>query len=247
MLAGISVDYLVRLEQGRDQSPSAAVLAALSEVLHLGEAERRYLTSLVAATTQTEMCPTVPPPSPLSSTTFALLEQLHPTPAFVLERWAEVLAWNPALDRLMRPTGLFDLEPPNLARYTFLEEASRSLYRDWAVVAREQVASLRAATADCHDGGALEALVGELSINSADFARLWASHEVGETRRGIHRMVHPAAGRIELEFESLILAAPTERRLVTYLPANEASAIALDRLIGEEAPPGASAGRLRVV
>lgn len=247
MLAGISVDYLVRLEQGRDQSPSAAVLASLSDVLCLDEDERRYLTSLVAATTQTEMCPTAPPPSPLSSGTFTLLEQLHPTPAFVLERWGDVLAWNPAYDRLMRPAGLFDLAPPNLARYTFLEAAARALYADWAAVAREHVASLRAATADCHDDDALEALVGELTINSADFAHLWASHEVSENRRGTNRMIHPAAGRIELEFESLILADPAKRRLVTYLPANEASATALDRLVGDEIPLAASAGRLRVV
>ncbi len=247
MLAGISVDYLVRLEQGRDLTPSAAVLAALSDALRLGEEERRHLVALVAGVAQTEMCSPAPPPSSLGATTLALLQRLDPTPGFVLERSAKVVAWNPAYERLMRPAGLFDIEPLNVARYTFLVPASRSLYRDWGAIAREQVSNLRAATGRCYGDKALEGLIGELSVKSADFARLWANHEVGEKRRGIHRLAHPVAGEIELDFEVLILADPGERRLVTYLPASQASAAALDRLVADDDPVGARAGHLRVV
>ncbi len=246
LLAGISVDYLVRLEQGRDLSPSAAVLAALSDALRLNEDERQYLMALVAALTQTEMCPTVPPPSRLSSTTLALLERLHPMPGSVVEPWGEVLAWNTAYDRLMRPAGLFEAEPPNLLRYTFLMAASRSLYRDWDAVAREQVRTLRAATGSCLVAGTLERVVGELSVKSADFADLWATHEVGEKRRGTQRMAHPVGGEMELEFEVLILADPGERRLVTYMPADEASAAALEGLVGDD-PLFGNQRRLRLV
>ncbi len=246
MLAGISVDYLIRLEQGRDLSPSAAVLAALSNALRLNEDERHYLVELVAAVTETEMCPRTPPPSQLSSTTRALLERLHPMPALVLEPWGEVRAWNRAYDRLMRPAGLFEMAPPNLLRYTFLVPASLSLYPDWEAVTHEQVSTLRAASGSCLVSGAVEQLVGELSVRSAHFARLWAAHEVGEKRRGVHRMAHPIAGEMNLEFEVLLLADPGERRLVTYLPADEDSAAALNHLVTED--PRLSGGRrLRLV
>lgn len=247
MLAGISVDYLIRLEQGRDLSPSAAVLAALSDALRLDEDERRHLLTLVSVMAQSEMCPPAAPPSAVSSTTLALLDRLHPTPAFVLEGWAEVATWNPAYDRLMRPAGLFDVEPPNLARYMFLMPVARSLYRDWMTVASEQVRALQAATATCHVSRAFERLVGELSVHSTDFARLWARHDVGERRRGVHRMIHPVAGDMELEYEVLALPDPQARRLVTYLPANQASIAALDRLVADAGPRDAHMRRLRVV
>lgn len=246
MLAGISVDYLVRLEQGREVSPSAAVLAALSDALRLDEDERQHLMALVAAVTQTEMCPSVPPASRLSSTTLALLQGLNPMPACVLEPWGDVRAWNPAYELLMRPAGLFEVDPPNVLRYTFLMPASHSLYRDWDGVAGDQVSSLRAATGSCVVARTLERIVGELSLKSADFARLWAIHEVGEKRRGTQRLAHPVAGEMELEFEVLTLADPGERRLVSFMPADEASAVALEGLVGDDRLRGGQR-RLRLV
>jgi transcriptional regulator with XRE-family HTH domain len=232
MLAGISVDYLVRLEQGRDRSPSASVLAALSDALRLDADERRHVLTLVARSTQPEMCPSPLPPSPLSAHSLALLERLEPTPAFIAEPSGDVVSWNRAYRRLMDAAGLFDREPPNLLRHTFLHPASRSLYRDWGAVAREQVAGLRAAATRCTVGRSLDGLIGELSVASAEFARLWAQHEVHERRRGVDRVVHPVAGPMDLAFEVLLLPDRGDRRLTTYLPADGASAIALEHVLG---------------
>ncbi len=245
ILASISVDYLVRLEQGREQSPSAAVLAALSDVLRLDGDERQHLRSMVAADNQTQMCPAPIVASPVTATALGLLERLEPTPAAVVEASTDVVAWNQAYDRLMRPTGLLDAEPPNLLRFTFLEPASRGLYRDWATVAREQVACLRAATARCAVGRSVEALVGELSVGSSDFARLWARQDVQDRRRGVARLLHPIGGEMDLAFEALLLADQRERRLLTYLPSDAASAAALGRAL--DGAGGGSVGDLRVI
>ncbi|MGH9281257.1 MAG: helix-turn-helix transcriptional regulator [Acidimicrobiales bacterium] len=248
VLAGISVDYLVRLEQGRDVSPSAAVLAALSDALRLTEEERRHLGGLGAALTQTEMCPRDPPArAPLSATAEALLDRLDPTPAYVLEPWGEVLAWNQGFDRLMRPLGLFDLNPANLVRHAFLTSAARAFYRDWHEVAREQAGFLRGGSGRCGGDAAFEDVVGELTAASPEFARLWANHELAEHRSGVHRLSHPTVGRIDLAYEGLLLSDAGRRRLVTYLPAREADAVALDRIVAPGRRRADGVARLRVV
>lgn len=102
ILAGISVDYLVRLEQNRDRRPSAAVLASLCAVLRLNDDERAHLVRLAAFEGQREMRPTVPGGEPLSATIVALLDKLDATPALVVERSVDIAAWNQAFDALMR-------------------------------------------------------------------------------------------------------------------------------------------------
>jgi hypothetical protein len=247
MLAGISVDYLVRLEQGRDLSPSASVLASLSDVLGLREDERRHLSKLAARVGNGPMCPTMTPDEPLSAHTRAMLDRLDPMPAFVLSPLSDLVAWNDGYDRLMRPAGMFDREPPNVLRYTFLSPRSRTVFRDWQAIAAEQVSNLHVAAVRCLDDSC-EALVGELSVHSPDFARLWARHDVGEKRGGTKRLDHPDVGPLTVEFEALALAGSADRRLVTYLPADEASARRLDALVaGAGAGTAGAAPRLRVV
>jgi transcriptional regulator with XRE-family HTH domain len=248
-LAGISVDYLVRLEQGREHGPSAPVLASLSRALLLDHDERVHLNDLVSGETRRDMCTTPPgSPKPVNATTLALLDRLHPAPAFLLERTTEVVAWNPAYERLARPTGLFDLDPPNLIRYTFLHPAARTLYRDWDAIADEQVSNLRAAWAHFGDDGPVESLVAELSAESEPFVARWRDHDVAEKRRGTKRLDHPVVGHLDLEFEALLVPDPGERRLVTYLPIGQVSSERLDRLVGEEPASAARTVRhLRVV
>lgn len=244
MLAGISVDYLVRLEQGRDRCPSAAVLAALADVLRLDRDERAHLTLLTARTSHAELCPAERAVQPLSAATRAVVDQLHPLPAFVLSPVADVLAWNGAFDALMRPTGLLDLVPPNLVRFTFLVPGARSTFPDWEAVAAEQVANLRAASGRAP--GACMALVGELSVRSAEFARRWARHDVGEKRRGVKRLGHPVAGEVTVEFEALVVPGPGEPRLVIYRPVDEPGAARLAALVAASTRP-AGAPHLRAV
>jgi transcriptional regulator with XRE-family HTH domain len=249
-LAGISVDYLVRLEQGRETRPSAPVLASLAEALRLDDDERVHLRRLAGLTAHPELCASWQPPptsSPVRGTTWMLLERLDPTPAFVLDHTAGVVAWNEAYERLMARTGLFDTEPPNLLHYTFLNPASRTLFRDWHNVAQEQVGNLRSVTTRVCGDPAMEALVGELSINSPEFARLWASLDVVEGRRSQIRLDHPTGGRLTVDVEALLLPEPGERLLVTYLPADDASAAVLDRLVAAAPAQQDSDGRLRLV
>jgi len=143
----------------------------------------------------------------------------------------EVIAWNNAYERMMDASGLFNLDPPSLLHYTFLSPQSRSFYGDWEAVAREQVGNLRAATATCKEDLSVAELVGELSVKSQDFASLWADHEVGEKNWGTKTFSHPVVGDLALRYEALILPDASGRRLVTYLPADAATAARLDEVV----------------
>lgn len=230
-LAGISVDYLVRLEQGRENNPSGAVLAALARTLRLSEDEAKHLRSLVAAASCEKFCPSAPPGAAVDDTIVALLDQLGSTPAFVINYLSDLLVWNGAYERLMTGTGLLDSEPPNLLRYTFLDQRSRDVYRGWEAIAREQVCNLRAATGRWRDDGSIATLVGELSVASADFARLWAEHDVSEKRSGVKELVFPAVGGVRIRFATLSTPDDEGNRLVVYFPADATAEPAFDRLV----------------
>jgi transcriptional regulator with XRE-family HTH domain len=240
-LAGVSVDYLTRLEQGRDRSPSAHVLAALAETLGLSRDERIHLHRLAktitggacdgsAATRARTVRPTVQ----------ALLDRLEPAPALVANRPGDLLAWTAGFARLAGPAGLLEAEPPNLVRYAFTDPRAHDAHPDWDTVAGERAAALRAAAAlgDAH--AAL--LAEELTITAgARFGDRFEGSAALPARTGVERWAHPEAGELRLAYESLELPDPDELRLVVYLAADEATAAALDRL---DAPhPAAHEGR----
>lgn len=237
-LAGISVDYLVRLEQGRDRRPSAAVLAALANALRLSDEDREHLRQLASITHTAELCPsdagvaarTVRP------TVQALLDRFEPGPAFVLNRLSDVLAWTAGYDRLARPLGILDRDPPNLVAYTFGDQQARTAYPDWAAIADEQVGNLSVA---CHPGdAAAEELIEQLgAMGGAEFVDRWTARPVAHKRTGVKRLAHPDVGELRLAFETMQLPDPDEQRLVVYLPADDATAAALDELTGRR--PGA--------
>jgi transcriptional regulator with XRE-family HTH domain len=247
-LAGISVDYLVRLEQGRETNPSPEVLAALADALRLTEDEASHMGMLVTKSRMgARFCPSTSSSEELDETTRLLMERLAPSPAFVLEPTSTVAAWNDPYERLMRATGLLDLDPPNLLRYTFLAPASRTVFEDWDAVAREQVGNLRSVAPLCNAGGSpVTELVGELSVHSPEFARLWAEHDIGRKEWGTKTLVHPSAGALRLRYQALFLPDDSHRQLVAYLPADEATAAALEELVTPEPRPGAEP-RLRIV
>lgn len=231
ILAGISVDYLVRLEQNRERRPSYSVVAALGRALRLNEDERAHLLRLAAPEGMHEMCPTRQL-EPLSATTVTLLDRLETTPAVVVECSVDMTAWNHAFDILMRPTGLFDLDPPNLVRYVFLAPQARTVYRSWESEARDLVARLRACAAACICDDAFDAMIRELLVTSSDFARLWASHDVLDALRpSVTRMIHPGIGSVDFNVDVLALPTRSERRLLAYVPADQPTMVAFEHLL----------------
>jgi len=210
MLAGISADYYLRLEQGRHQTPSPQVLDALAAVLYLDADSTAYLHSLATASDATSR-------SPLRRTervpagTLQFLDAL-PMPAFIHDRRLTVLAANAfasALSPNYRP-GV------NLLRAIFLDDDERELHRDWARATVEAVAGVRAAAGSRFDDDQLTALIGELSMRSEPFRRLWARHDVHRRTGGVSLLEHPDVGPLELRHEKLTIAGTDGQTLVAY-------------------------------
>ena len=236
-LAGISVDYLIRLEQGRDRHPSAQVLAALADALRLGEDERDLLRRFSIHSQGAELCPrAVPPARTVRPTVRALLERLEPSPAFVVNRLTDLLAWTEGFAVVAEPIGLLDRPRPNLLRFTFEDPRARTAYPDWGDIAAEQVGDLRDALwSDDPEGNDLVAAL--TTAGGGDFTDRWEARPVVGRRTGTRRLVHPEVGELRLAFETMQLPDPDDQRLVVYLPADDATATALDRLSGRR--PGA--------
>src|SRR3954447_20174818 len=190
-LAGVSIDYLTRLEQGRDTNPSASVLAALAAALRLGDEERTHLAKLAAITHSRELCPEATPlATEVAPGVQHLLDALGSTPAFVVGPLSDVVAWNPPWERVVAPLGMLDDPPANLAQYVFTNPQARRAYADWHAAADEQVARLRAAEPRWGKEPAFVALRDEL-LAVDDFASRWSTHPIAEKRRGTKRLEHP--------------------------------------------------------
>ncbi|NBE94502.1 transcriptional regulator [Nonomuraea sp. KC401] len=229
-LAGVSVDYLTRLEQGRDRSPSAQVLAALAETLGLSRDERVHLHRLAKAG-GAGMCQEGATTRVLTvrPTVRALLDRLEPAPALVTNRSGDLLAWTAGFARLAGLTGLLEEEPPNLVRYVFTDPRAHDVHPDWEMVARERAAALRTAAALGDPYAA--ALAEELAITAdALFRDRFEGSAALPSRTGVERWAHPEAGELRLAYESLELPDPDEQRLVVYLASDDATTAALDRL-----------------
>jgi transcriptional regulator with XRE-family HTH domain len=237
-LAGVSIDYLVRLEQGRDSNPSASVIAALAAALRLTDEERAHLGMLAHLSNSQELCPSsFPSLTDVAPTVRTLLDRLGSTPSFLLNPINDVLAWNPAWERLVRPLGMLEGEPPNLVRHVFLDARAAAVHPEWAAAADEQVRQLRAAAMHWSWDAGFQALVDDLT-GIREFDRRWSAHTLAAKRRGTKRLEHPELGPLRFDFEALLVGELSEQRLVTWLPADDATVAALE--------PAAPA-RLRVV
>lgn len=213
-LAGVSVDYYIRLEQGRGPSVSDAVLDAIARVLRLDGTEHTYLRTVARPGTRKAVSPAAQRVRPGLR---LLLDTLDPAPAFVLGRRMDVLAWNALGDAVVGFSRMAAAER-NMPRQTFLEPAARELYPDWPAVAAETVAYLRLDAGLHPDDKQLAALVGELSLKSEDFRRLWADHQVQAKTYGVKRIDHPAVGGLTLPYETLGLPGDPDQSLVVYTP-----------------------------
>lgn len=226
-MAGVSVDYYVRLEQGRKLRPSPAVLKALARALQLEPDEFQHMVTLLNQGSRTA-APRAP--ERVRPGVRRLLEQLDPTPAFVLGRRMDVLAWNTMAAALFGDFGSVPASRRNMIWLLFLHPSARSRYVNWADNARESIAHLRAAYGRHPDDPAMAELVDELSAKSVEFRELWARRDVREKGYGRKVIDHPDVGRLELEYETLRLP-DGDQALVTFTaPADSPSQAALDLL-----------------
>jgi transcriptional regulator with XRE-family HTH domain len=234
-LAGVSIDYLVRLEQGRDSNPSASVLAALAAALRLSDEERTHMAKLAAISHSPELCPTATPlADDVAPGVLHLLDALGTTPTFVTGPFADVVAWNDSWARVVRPLGMLDDERVNLARYAFLHPRAREVYADWSTAADEQVARLRTAEPRWRAEPAFVALLDELRAVD-EFASRWSTHPVAEKRRGTKHLEHPAVGDLHLAYEVLLLP-DDDQHLVTWRAADAVSAERLATVLRDGQP-----------
>jgi transcriptional regulator with XRE-family HTH domain len=215
-LAGISIDYYVRLERGKETRPSPAVLDSLARALHMDEQEHQHLRELAARAARY-----VPEPPPAPSRTVRphlklLLESLRPNPALVLSRSMELLAWNPSGLALYAGLEDWPAKHRNLARYLFLHPAAHDLFPDWARQINSCVARLRAVAGTAPDAPDLTSLVGELLVKSPDFAGLWERYDVTGRRPAHKTFQHPDVGSVTLASQSLYVEGTPGQRIIVY-------------------------------
>lgn len=228
-LAGISIDYLVRLEQGRDTNPSPSVLLAIGEALRLTVEERRHLFKVSHVSSSPEVCESLGAPGrELVPGVQLVLDRLGPTPAVVVDPIGDVVAWNATWELLVGPIGLLDDPVPNLARFTFLHPRARDAHPDWDAAADDQVRRLRAVAPLWAGHEPFDRLVAELGASSG-FAERWAAHRVAAPRSGAQRLVHPVVGELRIEPQVLQVPEPADLQVVVWLPADEATDDAVRR------------------
>jgi transcriptional regulator with XRE-family HTH domain len=196
MLAGISTDYYLRLEQGRDRQPSAQVLEAIARALQLDEQTSAYLMSLTTARRKRRPRPAAVPPG------IAKLLTTLPLPAFVEGRYLDVLAVN----RLATALSPRLTAGANRLRDLFLDPAERALFPDWELATRTLIAGFRQSVGTDIDDPRFIELVGELSLASLRFRHLWARHDARPLQSGRLRFDHPEVGPLTLNHEKLAVA-----------------------------------------
>ena len=242
MLAGVSVDYYTRLEQGRSTSASPEVLDAMADALRLDEAERAHLH-------------TVARPAPARRRRAARPQRLHPAtqdlirtlesalrPAFVLGRRLDVLGQNRLAALLIADFESMPRAERNQARFVFLDPHARELYADWEQVAADTAAMLRMDAGRYPKDPDLGQLVGELSIQSGEFRRLWARNHVHQRSTGAKRYHHPLVGDLTITYQALTPGDDADQTLMVYdtepdSPSAHAMLLLAEKVTARPRPP----------
>ncbi|MFF3564691.1 helix-turn-helix domain-containing protein [Streptomyces sp. NPDC002574] len=216
-LAGVSVDYYTRLEQGRPITPSDSVLDALANALRLDPAERTYLDAVArpvaggrrrASRTVQKVRPGI----------HALLARLENTPALVLGRRTDILVVNRMGRALLADFDAMPARERNAARWMVLDETARSLFGErWEKVASEFVGTLRMDAARYPDDPRTAELVGELSMKSDRFRRWWAAQKVVQFSHHTKHLHHPVVGHLVLRTEALSFPGDADQTLLAFL------------------------------
>ncbi|MCX4985796.1 helix-turn-helix transcriptional regulator [Streptomyces sp. NBC_00572] len=248
-LAGVSVDYYVRLERGRTQGVSRTVLEAVARALRLDDAERSHLFDLAHPTPDRPRRKRALSPQRVHPTLYQALDAIG-APAMVLGRRMDILATNRLGAALYTDFQARPHAERNFLRYLFLDEAAHALYGDqWDKAAAETVATLHLYAGSHPDDPQLTELVGELSLRDQDFRRMWADHDVRTHATGTKHLHHPLVGDLALDYVTLNVAGAPDQSLVILTPEpTSPSAEALSILAswtGTAAPAPATAEEAR--
>jgi transcriptional regulator with XRE-family HTH domain len=213
-LVGVSAGYYTRLEQGNGPHVSAEVLDAIARALRLSDAEHAHLTHLAKPKQQKKK--PAGRTQQVRGTLRTLLDTMDSGPAILVGRRSDILAWNRIAAAVFGDWTELPAHERNWARLVFLRPECRDLYVDWEQKANDVVSQLRMDAGSHPNDPQLSALVGELSVKSEEFRRLWATHDVKDKCHGIQRLHHPLVGELDLRLESFHLADDHEQTLVTY-------------------------------
>lgn len=238
LLAGVSVDHYVRLEQGRTLHFSESVLDAVARALRLNPLERDHLYRLAR---------------PWSGVEPVAAQQVRPglrrlldsaeTPSYIVGRGTDVLAWNRAAAALITDFGVLPPAQRNLARLVFFDEGMRELYEDWPAKAADVVAYLRL-DAGRHPGDdGIAALIDELRRREPVFEQLWLRHELKDKTHGRYVYRHPVVGRLDLAFETLRLPDDPDQALIMHTVEPDSPSATALRLLTDWAADTETAAR----
>ncbi|WP_413801079.1 helix-turn-helix transcriptional regulator [Streptomyces iranensis] len=240
-LAGVSVAYYIRLEQGLSLNASPQVLDALATALRLDGAERHHLHTLSGDTRQRRRRL---PAERVTAAVRQLVDAFGDSPVVVVGRRSDILTWNRAGHALFAGHLAPDSPDqtatrPNTARLVFLDAHTRDLYVDWPRKARDVVGKLRQAVGEYPDDPHLASLIGELTMRSPQFATLWAEHRVRAWDMAEYRMRHPMVGELDVLQHSLPVPRGQGIRLVVTTAAPGSAAQAALQLLNQTLQPAA--------
>lgn len=241
LLAGMSVEYYTRIEQGSFSGISDRVLDGITHALRLDDAEQSHVKALAGT-------PTLRSPQRRAATQQRVrpamqrvLDAMPLTPAFILSSRSDILATNALGRALNQPLYESQGEQLNHARFLFLDRRAAEFWRDWSKIADQTVASLRAEAGRNPFDRDLTDLVGELATRSDEFRTRWATHNVRLHTSGVKRVHHPLVGDLDLPYENIPLPADPGQNLLVYTPEPQSrTQEALNLLAGWSAPPRSS-------
>ncbi|MFI8525772.1 helix-turn-helix transcriptional regulator [Promicromonospora sukumoe] len=247
ILAGVSVDYYVKLEQGRAGNVSEQVIRAVERALRLDHLERLHLRALLDP--DSIHVRRIPPITLRARPALiSMIEALDPVPAVIHGPHLEVLGINRAGVLLLDDFDAMPSDERNMARWMFLSDRAREVYRNWDVIAPQMVAILRNAAA-AGSNEYLSALVDHLTAASEEFARYWADYELFEHTHGVKLFFNEAVGDLRLNYEALPLPADHGQTVIVYTADRGSPSAERLRLMSERAEAGsgerAEAGQVR--